>query len=291
MYDDGTNGDAVPGDNTFSYNLATSASTPGGNFSLPFTITDAQSRSGSGNISLRIVTPPQWDETANGGSDAGDLPASAQTPTGTNPFSVLTGNIEATSDADMYFINVCDLANFSATTTNPDTTGDTQLFLFNEQGLGVVHNDDNPAGGLTSRITGALVPAPGNYYIAVSRYNRDPVDEGGNLLWNNTPFNTERAPDGPGAFSAVAAWLGNSGSAGAYRLEMTGACFAGGSPPCNPDYNDDGNVDQDDVAYLVNVVAGGNNPTGRDPDFNLDGNVDQGDVAALIDVVAGGPCP
>jgi len=64
-----------------------------------------------------------------------------------------------------------------------------------------------------------------------------------------------------------------------------------GFPTCDPDYNQDGNVDQDDVAYLVDVIAGGPNPTGRDPDFNRDGNVDQDDQAALIDRVAGGPCP
>ncbi|MCE7974706.1 MAG: hypothetical protein DYG92_10365 [Leptolyngbya sp. PLA1] len=62
-------------------------------------------------------------------------------------------------------------------------------------------------------------------------------------------------------------------------------------PICDPDYNQDGNVDQDDVRYLVDVIAGGENPTGRDPDFNLDGNVDQDDFAALVDVIAGGPCP
>lgn len=60
---------------------------------------------------------------------------------------------------------------------------------------------------------------------------------------------------------------------------------------CDPDLNGDGNVDQDDVAYLVDVVGGGSNPTGVDPDFNRDGNVDQDDVAALINVIAGGACP
>jgi alpha-amylase len=61
--------------------------------------------------------------------------------------------------------------------------------------------------------------------------------------------------------------------------------------PCDPDVNQDGNVDQDDVLYLINVIGGGQNPTGIDPDFNRDGNADQDDVTALIDVVAGGPCP
>ncbi|MFZ2872943.1 MAG: dockerin type I domain-containing protein [Phycisphaerales bacterium] len=62
-------------------------------------------------------------------------------------------------------------------------------------------------------------------------------------------------------------------------------------PPCDPDVNQDGNVDQDDVTYLINVVGGGANPTGIDPDFNQDGNVDQDDVSALINTVGGGGCP
>jgi len=60
---------------------------------------------------------------------------------------------------------------------------------------------------------------------------------------------------------------------------------------CDPDLNQDGNVDQDDLAYLIGVVAGGSNPTGIDPDFNRDGNADQDDIDALLNVIAGGPCP
>lgn len=59
---------------------------------------------------------------------------------------------------------------------------------------------------------------------------------------------------------------------------------------CEPDVNEDGNVDQDDVLYLINVIGGADNPTGIDPDFNRDGNVDQDDVSALINAVAGGGC-
>jgi len=62
-------------------------------------------------------------------------------------------------------------------------------------------------------------------------------------------------------------------------------------PPCDADVNQDGNTDQGDVDYLINVVAGGANPTGIDPDFNRDGNVDQADIDALINVIAGGACP
>ncbi len=69
----------------------------------------------------------------------------------------------------------------------------------------------------------------------------------------------------------------------AYRLER--------AAPCDPDFNADGNVDQDDIACLAQVVAGDPACSGFDPDFNGDGNVDQDDIDALAQVVAGAECP
>ncbi len=60
---------------------------------------------------------------------------------------------------------------------------------------------------------------------------------------------------------------------------------------CDPDFNQDGNVDQDDVACLAQVVAGDPTCSDADPDFNRDGNVDQDDIDALAQVVAGAGCP
>ncbi len=62
-------------------------------------------------------------------------------------------------------------------------------------------------------------------------------------------------------------------------------------PTCDPDFNGDGNVDQDDIACLAQVVAGDPACSGFDPDFNGDGNVDQDDIDALAQVVAGAACP
>ncbi|MCC6951198.1 MAG: hypothetical protein IT433_07095, partial [Phycisphaerales bacterium] len=62
-------------------------------------------------------------------------------------------------------------------------------------------------------------------------------------------------------------------------------------PYCDGDFNWDGNVDQDDVLYLANVLAGGENPTGRFADYNRDGNADQDDLLALVHTIAGGGCP
>ncbi|MDX2115614.1 MAG: DUF11 domain-containing protein, partial [Planctomycetota bacterium] len=54
-----------------------------------------------------------------------------------------------------------------------------------------------------------------------------------------------------------------------------------GQPPCDPDFNQDGNVDQDDIACISQVVAGDPSCSPVDPDFNRDGNVDQDDIASL----------
>ncbi|MBI1191221.1 MAG: hypothetical protein GC200_11145 [Tepidisphaera sp.] len=62
-------------------------------------------------------------------------------------------------------------------------------------------------------------------------------------------------------------------------------------PVCDPDVNQDGVADQGDVDYLINVIAGGDNPTNIDPDFNQDGVADQGDIDALINTIASGTCP
>jgi methionine-rich copper-binding protein CopC len=61
--------------------------------------------------------------------------------------------------------------------------------------------------------------------------------------------------------------------------------------PCDPDFNADGNVDQDDIACLAQVVGGDDACSSLDPDFNRDGNVDQDDIDALAQVVGGAPCP
>jgi hypothetical protein len=253
-------------------------------------------QSGSGTIAISGPTPPppgSWLESG----DAGDIPSTAQLPVGSGALNAIFGDIPTGSDADMYRIDICDPGAFSATTVNGDTTGDTQLFLFDANGMGVVHDDDDPtgAGGLRSRLTNLYVTSPGTYYLAVSRYDFDPIDEGGNQIWNDTPFGVERAPDGPGAGSPVAGWSGASGT-GAYRVDLTGACFPSEAPPCDPDYNCDGNADQDDVAWLINAIASGNFfsencGVEKDPDFNADGNADQDDVAALINTIASSECP
>ena len=58
FFDDGaTSGDVAAGDNVFSFQAAVSAGTTPGAKSLPFSISDAEARSGSGSIALNVTSP------------------------------------------------------------------------------------------------------------------------------------------------------------------------------------------------------------------------------------------
>src|SRR5437870_4081841 len=58
FFDNGTNGDVTAGDNVFSFQATVSAGTSDGVKNLPAAISDAQSRSGSANISLTVQSGP-----------------------------------------------------------------------------------------------------------------------------------------------------------------------------------------------------------------------------------------
>ncbi len=168
-----------------------------------------------------FASAQSWAEVG----EAGDLPGTAQTPVGVGALTTITGNLLTTGDADMYLINIPNPgAGFEAKTSGNSTTIDTQLFLFDAAGMGVTHNDDDPLGTvLQSRISNAFVTTPGNYLLAISRYNRDPQSAGG-LIWANSPFNVERAPDGPGAGQPITSWV-NTNAGGDYQIDLRGANF------------------------------------------------------------------
>jgi hypothetical protein len=195
-----------------------------------------------------------WDETADGGGDSGDLPATAQVVLGSGPLTAITGVISSSTDVDMFQILICDPAAFRAWTTG--ALSDTQLWLFDENGNALWHNDDRPGdvaqpgqGSLQSYIgpgsaatnyylsnatntaAGAPgsatwgLPGPGIYYIAVSAYNRDPRDSGGgNVVYSGSPFSGIHQSNPADPDRVVASWTGTGGT-GAYRINLEGACF------------------------------------------------------------------
>ncbi|MFA6044414.1 MAG: hypothetical protein WC718_05470 [Phycisphaerales bacterium] len=293
LLDDGIHDDGIAGNGVFGNDYTIDANAPGGTFALTANANDAQGRfADPRNFNLSIAVPAQWEESVQGGGDAGESLFDPQQVTGSGSLTSVGGSISFNgADSDFFLINICDPASFFADTAAGTGGGgdltDTQLWLFKTDGTGVEFNDDTT--GVRARIDASFVVDPGNYILGISGYNRDAIDADGSLIWNNAPFGGVRAPDGPGAFNPIAGWTGTSAT-GAYRIDLGGACFVQGNT-CDPDFNQDGNVDAGDIDYLINVVAGGENTTGRDPDFNNDGNADANDVDALLNVVAGGNCP
>jgi hypothetical protein len=176
-----------------------------------------------------------WDETDNGGGDAGDLPETAQS-TGSDPITKIRGTIGGANDVDVYAIYISDPDAFSATTIG-GTTLDTALWLFDEDGKGVVYNDDNPDAttGFQSRIDNRTncITQPGRYYLAVSIFTRRAAGCGDGLIWATTPARGVRCPDGPESTSRVGGWSGTSSSTGRYIIFLTGVSGATAGDPAD----------------------------------------------------------
>jgi hypothetical protein len=254
-------------------------------------------RGGDSRRSCRLsATSKPWDETANGGGDAGDLPATAQivtlpdaTPCET-PVTRVRGDLDA-SDADMYVICITDPASFSATTVG-SAGFDTQLWLFRCDGTGVVHNDDAVGTTVTqSRIDNSTncIQQGGIYLLAISRYNLDPVDASGQLIWNDSPFRAVRCPDGPGRANPIAGWTGSTTAAGRYIIQLQGAYFVRPSgceepPGCQPhngDVDNNGCIDDADLLQVLFAFGNTGSNLGR-VDVNCDEVVDDADLLQVL---------
>ena len=234
-----------------------------------------------------------WDETENGGGDAGDLPATAQIISDSNaqacqtPVARIRGRLSA-DDVDMFVICISDPAAFSASTVG-STAWDTQLWLFKCNGLGVVHNDDNPdtGGGLQSRIDNrtGCIRERGVYLLAISRYNRDPVARDGQPIWNPTGSgNAVRCPDGIRADQPLAAWAGATlPPVERYFIQLTGASFVSASGCCITAGGDvDLNGCIDDADLLAVLFAFGNTGQFLPEDATCDGVVDDADLLQVL---------
>ena len=183
---------------------------------------------------------PDWDEVG----DAGSLISTAQTPTGLPPLSPLNsihGNLSVGllggDFQDVYEIFICDptAIAFSAG-TDPSFGGfatfDTQLWLFDSAGFGLLGNNDVTFGGgsgfldMSTDGSGITITTPGTYYIAVSGLGSSPFSSGpadAIFSFGGSPFEVS-GPDGPGGASILGGWT-SPGAVGEYKISFTGACF------------------------------------------------------------------
>jgi hypothetical protein len=197
-----------------------------------------------------------WNEISDGGGDAGDRIATAQRITLTGPLAAITG-ISGSSDADLFVFRITDAEHFSATTSG-GATWNTMLFLFDESGRGVTANDEDPINNShQSRLSSLYVPGPGVYQLAITRFNRVPVNMDNGPLWATSgPARSERAPDGPGLHDPVAGWVGTTTGSDSYTIFLQGCQGLGTSPPpCPADFNGDGQATVVDFLNFLQAYA------------------------------------
>jgi Big-like domain-containing protein/lamin tail-like protein len=92
FFDDGTHGDAVAGDKTFSFQATVPTNTLTGGKTIPATITDAQTRTGSASISLTVTAASTAPTGAGSADPSSGLPGNSTLLTvnvtpGSNPTS------------------------------------------------------------------------------------------------------------------------------------------------------------------------------------------------------------
>jgi Bacterial pre-peptidase C-terminal domain len=155
--------------------------------------------------------------------DAGDLPATAQDLGAETALDSIAGTIENETDRDMYRVCLTGGGSFSASTVE-GTAIDTQLFLLDDGGRAVYANDDAPGVVGQSELPAAdpLTPsAAGVYYLAITRYNQDPLTADGSRLFADVVFTTGPVSSDPAA--AITGWsAGRTGTTGTYTIFLSG---------------------------------------------------------------------
>lgn len=153
--------------------------------------------------------------------DAGNLPTSAQAVTGSGIISDIYGTLSSNNDVDMFKIYIYDPSNFYASTINDNTTVyDTQLFLFDENGYGVLGNDDYS--DTWKSYLSSFEGEPGIYFLAISSWDNDPVSDGG-LIFPSFPYDDGiYGPTGPGGDQPITGWTNDGKESGVYRIVLGG---------------------------------------------------------------------
>ncbi len=153
--------------------------------------------------------------------DAGDLRPTAQDVGG--GFNSISGSIAVLGDVDMY--GFCLPAGLFSASTVGGSAADTQLYLFDNAGLGLLGNDDAAGDGLQSTIQGSL--AAGRYYLGISAFNYDPYSAGGAIFPDTVDFTADPiwGPTGPGGSQPLTHWSQTTSSGtlgtGPYTITMS----------------------------------------------------------------------
>ncbi|MCK9688220.1 hypothetical protein [Scleromatobacter humisilvae] len=188
--------------------------------------------------STAFATPISYTEVG----DAGDIvTGTVQTVTGaagstvTSINGALTANGGGITDGDAYKIYISSPSAFSASTTGftPGVNSfDSELFLFNLNGTGIVMNDDDPGGsGSQSSITAGNAftagLSAGYYYLLITGSGMDPSSAGSLIFPSWTDGSDATGVYGPKAGAgAITGFGGSSNEGGAYSIALKGVGIA-----------------------------------------------------------------
>lgn len=177
--------------------------------------------------SAKAFTYPEID-------DSGQLISTAQiigsvanpaTSTATDPsLTSITGAISSTNNADLFGIFLTAGQLFTATTTPVQAVNyDSQLFLFDSQGFGLVANDNINNSFILSSISFTPTTS-GIYYLGISGYNYDPRSANNDYIFADTRTGQISPVAGAGA---LASWtnrtIGTPTVTFSYAIGLTGA--------------------------------------------------------------------
>jgi len=143
------------------------------------------------------------------------------------PLNSISGNLLSAEDVDLYQIYLTGEGTFSATTIDGSSV-DTQLFLFDADGLGLYGNDDNRRACDCSQSTlpgsAPLTPTtPGIYYLGINVDGVNPVSESGEIFAAATRRNNLLEPTGAGSALPLVGWEKvEEDEPGDYTITLTG---------------------------------------------------------------------
>jgi hypothetical protein len=179
-------------------------------------------------LSLIMAAGSAPAQTWNEDCDAGQTLRTAQKPEGCGPLTRIGGVLKDKNDVDLYKICISDPKKFFATTIG-GAWFDTQLFLFDSCGNGVIGNDDT--WGLQSYIGNVCGLTAGCYYLGITAFDQDPRDVCGNRIFASFPFNAQATRlSGSGALDH---WDDNG-----FGCDLRNECYnicLGGATFCRPD--------------------------------------------------------
>ena len=190
----------------------------------------------SSTAAIASIHGPHFEED----DDAGSLPEDSKKLYGDGQLltiqGALTGGSRGQGDyQDMYQIYIAQPGEFQLRVADASFGFDTQLFLFDLEGRGMLANNDSIIDGQESLLsllmnhstdgTNVVVQTPGLYYIAISGFSSRPMSQNGNIFFFNpeTPFEVS-GPDGQGGNAPITGW-NHPGDTGGYFISLSGVNF------------------------------------------------------------------